>query len=504
MNLTAELSHARDWISSTLSFDIDSDQVGTFEATTQLLGGLLSAHYLSTAFPNMAPIPVVEGSSGEDLYREKAAQLADRILGAFESGSGIPYSRINLKTMKGAAAQTNGGATSSASAGGIQLELKYVAKLTGEKSYWETAEKAIQKLDDIGAKDGLLPSFVNPDLATFQSTEVRLGSGGEYYYQDLIKQYLQTSKQEEVYNDMWQEAFAGIRKNLVAYSKTANFTFIGERPDGLEGALNPKMVHSSCSVPGTIGLALTGGKPISELKKASQWHQEQEEQLELAKQLLQTCHGMYKATPIGLAPEATRFQILDTPHMLSDGPLHSVGDLTSTSDMSWLHDFIIKRDSRDSANYQSPSTISSLFYLYRLTNDTTYREWGWDIFESLLQHTDAGAGNGFTSLDDVTLTPPPQRDSMAPAWMAQTLKWFYLLFGPEDVLPLNEVVFSGAAHPFPRFELGSMWETGWKRRERNERGEVIGVGSKTEEVAPATTETIKVESMDRTEHEGKQ
>ena len=182
MNLTTELSHARDWISTTLTFDIDSNEVGTFEATTQLLGGLLSAHYLSTAFPNMAPIPVVEGSPGEDLYREKMADLADRILSAFESSTGIPYAHVNLKTMKGVAAQINGGATSSASAGGVQLELKYVAKLTGEKTYWENAEKAIEVLDGIGARDGLLPSLVRPDKAAFQGKEIRLGSGGEYYY----------------------------------------------------------------------------------------------------------------------------------------------------------------------------------------------------------------------------------------------------------------------------------------------------------------------------------
>ena len=193
MNLTAELSHARGWISTTLSFDVDSDQVGTFEATTQLLGGLLSAHYLSTSFPDMAPIPLVEGSSDEDLYREKAADLADRVLSAFESPSEIPYANVNLGKMKGAAAQINGGATSSASAGGVQLELKYVTKLTGEKNYWETAEKAIQKLDGIGAKDGLLPSLVNPELTAFQGKEVRLGEGGEYYYRKSKDIFLHNS-----------------------------------------------------------------------------------------------------------------------------------------------------------------------------------------------------------------------------------------------------------------------------------------------------------------------
>ena len=297
---------------------------------------------------------------------------------------------------------------------------------------------------------------------------------------------------------MWEEAFAGMRKHLVTYSRTANFTLIGEKPSGLDGTLNPKMMHSSCSVPGTIALALTGGEPISELKKSFRWHEEQEEQFELAKQLLRTCYAMYKATPTSLAPEALRFQVNDPPHMLSDGLLNSTVDITS-SDTSWLHDFIIQRDSRDSTNYQSPSTISSLFYLYRLTGDATYRHWAWDIFESFLQHTDAGDHNGYTSLDDVTMTPPPQRDNMSPAWMAETLKWLYLIFGPEDVLRLDEVVFSGAAHPFPKFELGKMWETGWKRKQRNGKGEVEEGSSKTEGI---TVETVKVEKVEKIE-EGK-
>ena len=285
---------------------------------------------------------------------------------------------------------------------------------------------------------------------------------------------------------MWKEAFAGVRKSLIAYSNTENFTFIGERPNGLDGSFDPKMLHSSCSFPGTIALALTGGTPVPELKTSLKWHDEDEDQLELAKQLLRTCYGMYQATPTGLAPEAVRFHIHDPPQMLSDGTLISTADITST-DTSWIRDYIIKPDVRDSTNLQSPSTISSLFYLYRLTGDITYRHWGWDIFESFIQHTDAGADNGYTSLDDVTLTPPPQRDHMSPAWMAETLKWFYLLFGPEDVLKLNEVVFSGAAHPFPRFELGKMFETGWKRRGADSESapekvkvETIGV-QKTEE-----------------------
>ena len=48
--------------------------------------------------------------------------------------------------------------------------------------------------------------------------------------------------------------------------------------------------------------------------------------------------------------------------------------------------------------------------------------------------------------------------------LAETLKYFYLLFGPDDVLPLDEVVLNTEAHPFPSFEMGKLFRTGWKRK----------------------------------------
>lgn len=179
MNLTHELAHAREWVSTTLTYDQDHD-VNTFETTIRMLGGLLSAHYLSTTFPNMAQLPVVEGS--EDLYLEKATDLADRLLGAYESKSGVPFASINLKTSKGITSHEDGGASSTAEAASLQLEMKYLAKLTGEKHYWDAAEKVIQVIDDNGMEDGLLPIFIYADQGTFRGINIRLGSRGDSYY----------------------------------------------------------------------------------------------------------------------------------------------------------------------------------------------------------------------------------------------------------------------------------------------------------------------------------
>jgi len=186
MNLTSRLSHAREWISTSLNYDQDHE-VNTFETTIRMLGGLLSAHYLSTAFPDWAPLSDDDkGAPGEDLYLEKATDLADRLLGAFDSASGIPYASVNLKTIKGVPSHIDGGASSTAEAASLQLEMKYLAKLTGEKNYWDKAEKVIQVIDDNGMEDGLLPIFIYADRGHFRGENIRLGSRGDSYYGKVL------------------------------------------------------------------------------------------------------------------------------------------------------------------------------------------------------------------------------------------------------------------------------------------------------------------------------
>ena len=185
MNLTSRLSHAREWISTSLNYNQDHE-VNTFETTIRMLGGLLSAHYLSTEYPDMAPLAEDDpGKPGEDLYLEKAADLADRLLGAFDTNSGVPMASVNLQTLKGIPSHDDGGASSTAEAASLQLEFKYLAMLMGEKTYWEKVEKVMKVIDDNGMEGGLLPIFIYPGDGTFRGRNIRLGSRGDSYYGTL-------------------------------------------------------------------------------------------------------------------------------------------------------------------------------------------------------------------------------------------------------------------------------------------------------------------------------
>ncbi|KAF3006036.1 mannosyl-oligosaccharide alpha-1,2-mannosidase [Curvularia kusanoi] len=469
MNLTKELKHAREWVSTTLDYDKDQD-VNTFETTIRMLGGLLSAHYLQETLPGLKPA----NSNEEDLFLEKATDLADRLMGAYESPSGVPWASVRLKEGKGEASHADGGASSTAEATTLQLEMKYLAFLTGEEHYWEKAEKVMQVVDDNGAKDGLVPIFIYADRGTFRGNEIRLGSRGDSYYEYLIKQYLQTQKQEPIYLDMWDETLRGVKKHLLTYTKDSHLTVLAERPNGLDGHLHPKMDHLVCFMPGTIALAQTGGLPLSAAQALPSWGKAQEENMALARELTKTCMGMYLTTATGLSPEIAHFELDDDPKMYATEILPSTTDLDPSvpDGTGWKSDFVIKP--ADAHNLQRPETAESLFYMWRITGDETYREWGWDMFSAFLNHTAIEGGGGFTSVNDVTQIPPPSRDNMESFWLAETLKYFYLLFSPATLLPLDQIVLNTEAHPFPRFDASKKrFKTGWKRLPRDAKGDVV-------------------------------
>jgi mannosyl-oligosaccharide alpha-1,2-mannosidase len=177
MNLTVPLAEARKWLHRSLTYDQDQD-VNTFETTIRMLGGLLSAHYLSTRFPDMS-------SRRDNVYMSKALDLAERLLSAYESKSGIPYASVHLARREGIPSH-DGGASSMAEAGTVQLEMKYLSYLTGNETYWRKAEQVMKVLDDNGAQDGLLPIYVHPNNGRFTSKEIRLGSRGDSYYGKML------------------------------------------------------------------------------------------------------------------------------------------------------------------------------------------------------------------------------------------------------------------------------------------------------------------------------
>ena len=60
------------------------------------------------------------------------------------------------------------------------------------------------------------------------------------------------------------------------------------------------------------------------------------------------------------------------------------------------------------------------------------------MFENIEKATRTELANAAVS--DVRQTQPTQQDSMESFWLAETLKYFYLIFSPPEVVSLDEYV----------------------------------------------------------------
>lgn len=86
--------------------------------------------------------------------------------------------------------------------------------------------------------------------------------------------------------------------------------------------------------------------------------------------------------------------------------------------------------------------------MYRITGDTVWQDKGWQMFEATLAATRTNMAN--SAVEDVTRETPELRNEMESFWIAETLKYYYLLFSEPDVISLDEWVLNTEAHPFRR------------------------------------------------------
>ncbi|KAI0354739.1 glycoside hydrolase [Trametes cingulata] len=430
MGLHEEYARARDWVATKMSFDRDAE-FNTFETTIRVLGGLLSAYTLTK----------------DKLYLEKAKDLADRILPAFDTPHGLPLSHINLAQRKGYASPDNKGLVSTAEVSTLQLEFRYLSYLTENDTYWDVVEKVMETIKGSSLSSGLASIFMNPEDGRFVMSAIRLGSRGDSYYEYLLKQYIQTNFTEPVYQQMYEFSINGVQEHLIKKSQMAGLTYTSELIPERDGAgqvtwrLVPKQDHLTCFFGGSLMLgAVTTGAittPVSVPPHSNQLSPKGLRHWKTGVELIETCMRTHE-TATGLAPEIVHFRIP------RDG----------LSGSSMPNDWYIKGARPgapapyDARYILRPETVESLFIAYRLTGNEHYRKYGWQIFEAIEKHCKIETG-GYASIFNVDQVPVEHEDKMETFLMSETLKYLYLLFEDDKVLPLDKYVFNTEAHPLP-------------------------------------------------------
>lgn len=470
-----EYRRARDWVKANLAGGLKSwerrGRYNVFETTIRTLGGLLSAHALCSAEPSnidgiQSPFARLCDAGDSEMYLEAASHLSNQLRPAYDTPTGVPHREVDFYSGEAFADADENGAASLAEATTVQLELKYLSFRSEDPGLWKVAERpmqAVRTATKSGSQDGLLPILLSPDSGKFHLSPIRLGSRGDSYYEYLIKQYVQTNRSEAVYRDMWDRSISGVKKHLVKQSTASVPPYLytaeiiprmqrGQQRPAFQ--LLPKQDHLVCFLPGALMLgaheygAPTLGWP--ELDAASKKQGKptvREEDWTVGYELLRGCMATYLDTSTGLSPEIAHWRTtIDKEHKEEDWYIKQAAPQSASQHQKPVP--LI-----DARNILRPETVESLFVAFRLTGDPIYRQWGWQIFQAFEKHCRLknGAYAGIKDVDPDDLAMVEHEDKMETFWLSETLKYLYLLFDDQSVLPLSEWVFNTEAHPLPVF-----------------------------------------------------
>ncbi|XP_025112194.1 ER degradation-enhancing alpha-mannosidase-like protein 3 isoform X2 [Pomacea canaliculata] len=161
--------------------------VSVFETNIRVLGGLLSGHVMAQYFKQQGlGLPWY---NNELLVRAK--EVGDRLLPAFNTSTGIPYPRINLKHGIVPHITSSYRDTCTACAGSMILEFAALSRLTGIPVYEEKARRA---MDYLWAQrhrgSDLMGLIINIHNGDWIRRESGVGAGIDSYYEYVLKAYV--------------------------------------------------------------------------------------------------------------------------------------------------------------------------------------------------------------------------------------------------------------------------------------------------------------------------
>jgi len=392
MNMKDEFKRARDLVEKKENFSSARFEVSVFETTIRCLGGLLAAY----------------DWSGDDMFLTKATTLQIKLFRAFGRGESYPHPNVNLHHGRVAKRES-----SVSEVGSLQLEMRFLDEVT-DSTYVSLVtarfDRSFENLRLIKPINGLYATHAHTSGS--HGRTITFGAGTDSFYEYMLKLWLQGDKKEDKYREMYDKAIDGMHLKLLRKSSPSGLWFIGE------GGSN-KMEHLVCFMGGQLALGAYTDPLGLESERAKR-------DLKTARAMAYTCYQMFAETATGLSPDTVMFNEKKE---------------------------ILKDMSLDKSNYHlRPEIVETFFILNQLTGDPVYREWGWEIFMSIEKFCKTKYGYGsYANVTDVNLEP---KDQMESYFLAETLKYLYLLMDPDtEVDVLNKHVFNTEGHPLRKFSL---------------------------------------------------
>lgn len=191
LGMKQEAAEAKELILSKLNFDVDND-VQVFEIVIRLLAALQTAYEMD----------------GDKRFLTLATDLADRLMPAFNTPTGIPYRYIHLQTGK-----TRDGLNNPAEIGTLMMEFGKLSKLTGDVKYYTAAKKAIMAVFDKRSGIGLVGEQIDVRTGNWTRTQSHISGMIDSYYEYLYKSWLLFGDRD--FKTAWDLHEAAIKKYLI-------------------------------------------------------------------------------------------------------------------------------------------------------------------------------------------------------------------------------------------------------------------------------------------------
>jgi len=282
--------------------------------------------------------------------------------------------------------KTDGNVSNPAEIGTLMIEFGTLSKLTGNPVYYNKAKNAVVQLFNRRSKLDLVGSSINVETGEWVNTTSHIRGGIDSYYEYLLKSWLLFG--DEDFKNMWDISVKAVNKYLADSTKTGFWYAQADMNTGEK--ISTHFGALDAFFPAV--LALSG-----DLKRA--------ESLEAS------CYKMWNIE--GIEPETINFETME---------------ITSPQ-------YVLR-----------PEIIESAYYLYHYMHKEKYLEMGKTFLYNIVKY--CKTEYGFSELNNVITKE--KIDDMESFFLAETMKYLYLLFAPENTLHFNEFIFNTEAHPIPK------------------------------------------------------
>ena len=282
--------------------------------------------------------------------------------------------------------QTRDAVTNPAETGTLLLEFGTLSKLTGRPVFYEKAKRALVETFKRRSPLGLVGESINVETGAWTNTDSHIGGGIDSYYEYLWKCWLLFGDRD--CRDMWTASIPAVHKYLA--DEIRGELWYGHAD--MQTGKRTKTTYGALDAffPGL--LAFSGD-------------------LARARRLQASSVKMWNL--YGIEPETLDYK---TMHVVA-------------------------------GSYRlRPEIVESTYYLYHYTGEAKYRQMGEKMFDDFVKYCRTDAG--YAALADVTTKQ--QLDEMESFVLAETFKYFYLLFAAPETLEFDRVVLNTEAHPLRR------------------------------------------------------